>query len=110
MDFTSASYRDIYSGYNLNLHAVGGKFGVQYDQALAPGLYMTVGATYKTSSRLKGRVSDYKYATISSQSDTLHYNVDTLSHGSNVNGESNSTTPVPTGEIQISTRLQVLPM
>lgn len=84
MDFTSASYRDIYSGYNLNLHAVGGKFGVQYDQALAPGLYMTVGATYKTSSRLKGRVSDYKYATISSQSDTLHYNVDTLSHGSNV--------------------------
>ncbi len=81
MDFSSSSYRDIYSGYSLNLHAVGGKFGVQYDQALAPGLNMTVGATYRTSSRLKGFVKDYKYATISSSSDTLHHNIDTLAQG-----------------------------
>lgn len=81
MDFASSSYRDIYSGYILNLNAFGGKFGVQYDQALAPGLFLTVGATYRTSARLKGYVTDYKYATISSKSDTLKYNTDTLSRG-----------------------------
>ena len=81
MDFASASYRDIYSGYSMNLHAVGGKFGVQYDQKVSQGLNLTVGATYTTSSRLKGYVTDYKYATISSTSDTLHHNIDTLSHG-----------------------------
>lgn len=81
MDFASSSYRDIYSGYILNLNAFGGKFGVQYDQALTPGLFLTVGATYRTSARLKGYVTDYKYATISSKSDTLKYNTDTLSRG-----------------------------
>ncbi len=81
MDFASSSYRDIYSGYILNLNAFGGKFGIQYDQALAPGLFLTVGATYRTSARLKGYVTDYKYATISSKSDTLKYNTDTLSRG-----------------------------
>ena len=65
----------------MNLNAFGGKFGVQYDQALAPGLFLTVGATYRTSARLKGYVTDYKYATISSKSDTLKYNTDTLSRG-----------------------------
>lgn len=84
MDYSDDSYRDIYSGYTLNLHAFGGKFGVQYEQALAPGLYMTVGATYSTSAKLKGYVTDYKYASISSVSDTLNYNVDTLSHGKGV--------------------------
>lgn len=81
MDFSSSSFRDVYSGYTINLSAVGGKFGIQYEQPLSSGLYLTAGATYKTSSRLKGTVTDYKYATISSVSDTLYHNIDTLSHG-----------------------------
>lgn len=81
MDFSSSSQRDIYSGYTLNLDAIGGKFGIQYEKAVSPGLYLTLGATYRTSSRIKGYVSDYKYATISSVTDTLRYNSDTLSHG-----------------------------
>ncbi len=84
MDFTSDSFRDIYSGYTLKLHAFGAKVGVQYDQQLVPGMNLTVGATYKTSSNLRGYVSDYKYATISSQSDTLRYNRDTLSRHNGV--------------------------
>lgn len=84
MDFESSSYRDIYSGYTLNLSAVGGKFGVQYEQPVASGYYLTAGATYKTSSRLRGYVTDYKYATISSVSDTLSHHVDTLRHGEKV--------------------------
>ncbi|MDD6253216.1 MAG: hypothetical protein PUA96_04045 [Bacteroidales bacterium] len=82
MDFATASYRDIYSGYKLNLSAVGGKFGVQYDQPLSSGCYLTAGATYKTSSKLRGYVTDYKYATVSSVSDTLHHHIDTLKNGS----------------------------
>lgn len=84
MNFTSSSYRDIYSGYTLNLHAVGGKFGIQYETKISPGLTLTAGATYRTSSKVKGYVSDYKYATISSVTDTLKYDRDTLSKGSSV--------------------------
>lgn len=84
MNFTSSSYRDIYSGYTLNLHAVGGKFGIQYETKISPGLTLTAGVTYRTSSKVKGYVSDYKYATISSVTDTLKYDRDTLSKGSSV--------------------------
>lgn len=81
MDFEQSSYRDISSGYDMNLRAVGGKFGVQYDQPLSSGYYMTLGATYRTPSKIRGYVTDYKYASISSVSDTLHYQVDTLKNG-----------------------------
>ena len=84
MNFSESSYRDVYSGYILNFNAIVGNFGVQYEQALPSGLSLTVGATYKTSSKLKGYVTDYKYATVSSVTDTLKYKTDTLSHGSNV--------------------------
>ena len=58
MDFDLSSYRDISSGYTMNLRAVGGKFGIQ------------------------GYVTDYKYASISSISDTLHHSIDTLGRNS----------------------------
>lgn len=81
MNFSSSSFRDVYSGSTMSLDAIGGKFGIQYEQPLPSGLCITAGATYKTPSRLRGTVSDYKYASISSVSDTLYNNVDTLSHG-----------------------------
>ncbi len=81
MDFSESSYRDVSSGYTLNLDAMGGKFGVQYEQPLSSGMALTLGATYRTSSRLKGYVTDYKYASISSITDTLSHRIDTLSHG-----------------------------
>ena len=82
MDFASSSYRDISSGYTMNLRAVGGKFGIQYDKSLGGGYFITLGATYSTSAKMKGFVTDYKYASISSVSDTLHHSIDTLGKGS----------------------------
>ena len=82
MDFDLSSYRDISSGYTMNLRAVGGKFGIQYDKGLGGGYFLTVGATYSTQAKMKGYVTDYKYASISSISDTLHHSIDTLGRNS----------------------------
>ena len=81
MNFSSSSYRDVYSGYEINVNAVGGKFGIQYEQPLSSGYYLTAGATYKTRSGIKGYVTDYKYATISEVSDTLKHKTDTIGLG-----------------------------
>ena len=82
MDFDLSSYRDISSGYTMNLRAVGGKFGIQYDKGLGGGYFLTVGDTYSTQAKMKGYVTDYKYASISSISDTLHHSIDTLGRNS----------------------------
>lgn len=78
MSFSNSTFRTIYSGYSMQLNAVAGKFGVQYEQPVGGGS-LTIGATYKTKANLKGRVEDYKYASLGSVSDTVSYNVDTLS-------------------------------
>jgi len=80
VEFGSSSQRSIYSGHTLQLNALGGKFGVQYEQPLG-NKYLTLGATYRTSSKLKGYITEYKEAQISSLVDTLVNVVDTLSRG-----------------------------
>lgn len=84
MDYEKSSFRDISSGYKLQLHSFSGKFGLQYDQPINNGYYMTFGATYKLGSKLRGNITDYSYTYVSSISDTLRYNVDTLGSGSKV--------------------------
>ncbi|MDY6278210.1 MAG: hypothetical protein SPL35_07335 [Bacteroidales bacterium] len=81
-DFTytmqSTASNSIYSGYELELNALTGKFGVQYETRLSNGLTVTVGATHRLRTSLKGRIKDYKLSSLSSVTDTLRYSLDTL--------------------------------
>ena len=83
MNFDNDSYRDLSSGYILNLNGFSGKFGLQYEQPIKD-LYLTVGATYKLSNRLRGYVTGYKYGVSASKTDTLYHHVDTLMNSQKV--------------------------
>ena len=79
--FNNSSYRGISQGYTFQLHALTGKIGLQYEQPLGGDLYVTGGVTYRKGTSLKGYVTDFKYGTMTSVSDTLSNRVDTLSAG-----------------------------
>ena len=78
MNYSNSSYRSLNSGSDLTIRGVTGKFGLQYEQKLGGNMSMTVGATYRMGSKVRGYSADYRYATQSSVTDTLRYNVDTL--------------------------------
>ena len=78
MNFSDASYRSLNSGNKLTVRGVTGKFGLQYEQKLGGNVSMTLGATYRMGSKVRGYSTDYRFATQSSVIDTLRYNVDTL--------------------------------
>ena len=78
MNYSNSSYRSINSGNELNLNAFTGKFGIQYEQKIKDNVSLTVGATYRMGTNLKGYSKEYRYANLSSVSDTLRNNVDTL--------------------------------
>ena len=78
MNYSDESYRSIFSGNEISLNGVTGKFGLQYEQKIAGNVSMIVGATYKMGTDIKGYATDYRYASHSSVTDTLKYNVDTL--------------------------------
>ena len=78
MDFSDVSYRSINSGNDLTIRGVTGKFGLQYEQKLGGNISMVLGATYRLGSKMRGYSTEYRYATQSSVTDTLRYNVDTL--------------------------------
>jgi len=82
MIFSDSSYRSMYGGYNLQMNAVTGKFGLQYEQKLAGNVSMVLGATYRMKTGLRGTLKEYRYASLSSVTDTLVNNIDTLSRGS----------------------------
>lgn len=79
MNYSNSSYRSVNSGSDLTLRGITGKFGLQYEQKLGGNVSMIVGATYKMGTKVKGYSTTYRYATQSSVTDTLRYNVDTLS-------------------------------
>lgn len=78
MDYSDSSYRSINSGTELEIRGTTGKFGLQYEQKLGGDVSMVVGATYKLGADMKGYSTNYRYANQSSVTDTLSYNVDTL--------------------------------
>ena len=78
MSFSNSSYREISSGNILELNAMTAKFGVQYDQKLGNDVSMTLGATYRLGTNIKGYSTEYQFATIASVRDTLNYSLDTL--------------------------------
>ena len=81
MDYSNNSYRSVNTGNELSINGATGKFGLQYEQKLGGNVSMTVGATYRMSTKLKGYSTNYRYATQSSVVDTLNFRVDTLAHG-----------------------------
>ena len=78
MDYSNSSYRSLNSGNELSINAFAGKFGLQYEQKLGNDISMTIGATYRLGTGMKGYATEYRYANMASLSDTLRYNVDTL--------------------------------
>ena len=80
LDFASSSYRSINSGYSMQLRASTGKVGIQYEQPLPKNNKLTIGATYKIGARMRGYVTDFAYASLSSITDTLKNSVDTLKY------------------------------
>jgi hypothetical protein len=78
MDYSNTSYRSINSGTDMTLNGTTGKFGLQYEQKLGGNVSMTVGATYRLGTGMKGYATNYKYANQESISDTLAFRVDTV--------------------------------
>lgn len=79
MEYSNSSFRSINSGNDISIHALTGKFGVQYEQKIAGDVSVILGATYRLGTGMKGYATEYRYANLSSVSDTLRYNTDTLS-------------------------------
>ena len=78
MNFEDASYRSLNSGHDLTVRGITGKFGLQYEQKVASNVSVTLGATYRLKTNMRGYSTDYKYAVQSSVTDTLRYNVGVL--------------------------------
>ena len=78
MNYSNTSYRSVNSGSDLMVRGLTGKYGLQYEQKLGGDLTLTVGATYRMGTNMKGYSTNYRYANQSSVTDTLRYNVDTL--------------------------------
>ena len=73
MDYSNASYRSVNSGSDLMVRGVTGKFGLQYEQKIAGDVSVTIGATYRLGSGMKGEATNYRYANQSGVTDTLKY-------------------------------------
>ena len=78
MNYSNSSYRSINGGNDITVNAFTGKFGVQYEQKIAGNVTMTLGATYRLGTGMKGYATEYRYAHLSNVSDTLRHNIDTL--------------------------------
>ena len=78
MNYSDNSYRSLNSGSEISLSGVTGKFGLQFEQKIGGNVSMTVGATYRLGTNVKGYSTTFSYANQSTVSDTLKYSVDTL--------------------------------
>ena len=78
MNYSDNSYRSLNSGSEISLNGLTGKFGLQYEQKLGGNVSMTIGATYKLGTDMKGYSKTFRYANQASVTDTLKYSVDTL--------------------------------
>ena len=78
MDYANSSYRSLNSGSDLMIRGVTGKFGLQYEQKLGGDVSLTIGATYRLGTNMKGYATEYRYANQSGVTDTLKFSVDTL--------------------------------
>ncbi len=75
MDYVDSSIRDVNTGSTILVRGVTGKFGLQYDQPLGNNVNLTLGATYRLKTNMKGRTTKYTYAELSSIRDTISHSV-----------------------------------
>lgn len=81
---SNSTYRNISSGFNMNLHAFTAKLGVQYEKNLTQSVSAVVGATYRLGTSLRGEVERYEIQSISSINDSTpspRTFIDTLGRG-----------------------------
>ncbi len=71
--FYDAAYQNVTSGSQMVVRGATGKLGVQYEQPLGRNLHLTVGATYKFRSKLRGTTDVYQFGDQSSIRDTVSY-------------------------------------
>ena len=76
--YTNSTYKSINAGNELTVRGVTGKFGLQYDQRIAGNVSVTLGATYRLATGLRGSSDNYTYATMSSVTDTIKNNTVSL--------------------------------
>ena len=79
MNYSNSSYRSINSGNEIMVRGLTGKFGLQYEQKFSGNMSMTIGATYRLGTNMRGESVEYRYANQSSVTDTLKHNVTDLS-------------------------------
>lgn len=73
LSFSDASYISVNSGNNLLVRGTTGKFGLQYEQKFGNDMSAIFGATYRLSTRMKGRTTRYENGVIESSTDTIRY-------------------------------------
>ena len=73
IEYETEKFRDVSTGYSLQLRGHTGKIGIQYDQPLSPKMTMTVGGTYKFRTGMHGYVRDFSFASSSALVDTLRF-------------------------------------
>lgn len=75
------SYNSINNTTSLQVNAIGGKFGIQYEQPIGDKVRLIAGATYSTGAKMRGYYEDSRFVGTSAASDTLYHKVDTLGLG-----------------------------
>lgn len=76
---SSSSYNSINNSINMQLNAMGGKFGIQYEQPVGNRIVLGLGAVYSTQANMKGYYDELRMSVGSAAVDTLYYKRDTVS-------------------------------
>ncbi len=72
---TDATLRNLNNGWDYGVSAHSGKLGLQYFTKIGKNLDLTVGATYRFKSNLKGDLTRFSIASQGSYKDTIVYDV-----------------------------------
>ncbi|MCF0184885.1 MAG: hypothetical protein HUJ98_00160 [Bacteroidaceae bacterium] len=82
--FENDTFRDIHSGYKMNLTGNTVKAGFQYELPLGKEVSAIFGATYRLAAGMRGTIHDYEYGLIASVADTTRTIVTKLSKKNNI--------------------------
>ena len=76
INFADASaQRSVKTGWDYSLSAVSGRLGLQYFGKVGNNKELTIGATLRKKTKLKGEMLQYAYASSSSVTDTIRHNL-----------------------------------
>ncbi len=72
--FYDPAYQSVTTGSEMVVRGFSGKVGAQYEQPLGKNLQLTIGATYRFRSKLRGTTDVYQFGDQSSIRDTVSFN------------------------------------